>query len=180
MVALTSTFQQMPCQISFYACCSQLFFCNQASQPRCYQIKWPMFWNTPRQSTVAHFLLVRRRSGLLKAWDKSHRIGEAKNPGPQCNTKYMTDHVYIPDDAINIGVVNPTGLIYKHDALATLGPGIWSVAESRVTEKGQQTLRREFKKLNFSTLGKKLWYLLPRYSLRCCLYHPTTDYENSF
>ena len=108
-----------------------------------------MFWNTPRQSTVAHFLLVRRRSGLLKAWDKSHRIGEAKNPGPQCNTKYMTDHVYIPDDAINIGVVNPTGLIYKHDALATLWPGIWSVAESRVTEKGQQTLRREFKKLNF-------------------------------
>ena len=126
-------------------------FCNQSSQPRCYQIKWPMLWKTPRQSTVAHFLLVGHQSGFFKAWDKIHRLGEAKNPGPQCNTTYMPDQVYIPAEAINIGVINPTGLINKHEALATLGPGIWSVAESRVTEKGQQTLRREFKKLNFHT-----------------------------
>lgn len=108
-----------------------------------------MMWITPRQNTVDVFQTVRNRCGFLRAWDKTLRLGEAKNPGPSCNTLYMPDRVPIPDDALNIGVVNPTGLIYKHDALATLGPGIWSVAESRVTQKGQQTLRREFKKNHF-------------------------------
>lgn len=92
------------------------------------------------------------------------RVGEAQNPGPICNTAFMPDHIALPDNVINIGVVNPTGLIFKQDEITTLGPGIWSVAESRVTQKGQQTLRRELKqaKLNveFSkpvpTLGKNL------------------------
>ena len=124
MVAPKTMFQPMTCTMSFFACCTPMNFCNQASQPRCYQIKWPMLWETPRQSTVAHFLLVGHQSGFFKAWDKIHRLGEAKNPGPQCNTTYMPDQVYIPAEAINIGVINPTGLINKHEALATLHPGI--------------------------------------------------------
>ena len=156
MLALIPKFQQMSLLLNIFARCSYVFSCNIASQPRCYQIRWQMtFWTMPRQSTAMQFHLVRHRSGFYKVWDKVPRIGEAQNPGPTCNTKYMPDHVNIPDDAINIGVVNPTGLIFKHESIATLGPGIWSVAESRVTKKGQQTLRREFKKLQFHTAFSK-------------------------
>ena len=153
-------------------------FCTRGALPStCFQIHQTMYRQSPRQNTVScsgqnapmvvekafknkcrgiscllHPIarFVRPQCGSLHAWDKKPRIGEAKNPGPPCNTKYIPDFVNATDCSLNIGVINPTGLIYKHDAVATLGPGIWSIAESRATQKGQQTLRREFKKLQFN------------------------------
>ena len=55
-----------------------------------------------------------------------HRFGEARNPGPH------------QEDLLTVGVSNPCGLRRKEDVLLGLGPGIWSLAETHLS---QQTFR---------------------------------------
>ena len=81
-------------------------------------------------------------------WDKIHRIGEATNPGPSFP---IDDAVQIPHDAFQFGVINPTGLHQKAELVASLGKGVWAVAESRVTHKSRSLLRHEFKSFHFNT-----------------------------
>ena len=80
--------------------------------------------------------------------DKIHRIGEATNPGPSFP---IDDAFQIPHDAFQFGVINPTGLHQKAELVASLGKGVWAVAESRVTHKSRSLLRHEFKSLHFNT-----------------------------
>ena len=82
------------------------------------------------------------------SWDKLIRVGEATNPGP---TISVNDAVLIPDDAFQFGLINPTGLHQKAELVASLGKGVWAVAESRVTHKSRSLLRHEFKSLQFYT-----------------------------
>lgn len=61
---------------------------------------------SPRQNTVCNFD-VSEQCGFLP-WDKHMRLGEAKNAGPFCNTDFMPDRIVIPENSINIGIINPT------------------------------------------------------------------------
>ena len=81
-------------------------------------------------------------------WDKLIRVGEATNPGPNIS---VHDAVHIPEDAFQFGLINPTGLHQKAELVASLGKGVWAVAESRVTHKSRSLLRHEFKSLQFYT-----------------------------
>ena len=81
-------------------------------------------------------------------WDKLQCIGEASNPGPNYE---LPDAIHIPDDAFQFGLINPTGLHQKADCVASLGRGVWSIAESRVTHKSRSLLRKQFKSLQFHT-----------------------------
>ena len=81
-------------------------------------------------------------------WDKLQCIGEASNPGPNYE---LPDAIHIPDNAFQFGIINPTGLHQKADCVASLGRGVWSIAESRVTHKSRSLLRKQFKSLQFHT-----------------------------
>ena len=60
----------------------------------------------------------------------TQRFGEARHPGPVPNIAQ--------DSVLTVGVTNPRGLRQKEDILLGLGPGIWAVAETQLS---QQTFR---------------------------------------
>ena len=81
-------------------------------------------------------------------WDKQCRLGEAKNPGP-CDDLNL-DHVFVPNDAFRIGVINPSGMYQKSELITSLGSGVWAIAETKATQKLQKVLRKEFRRLEYN------------------------------
>ena len=81
-------------------------------------------------------------------WDKIHRLGEATNPGPV--EDYICDDICFPESVFQMGIINPTGLHSNADAVASLGKGVWAIAETHSTYKSQLGLRREFRSLGFN------------------------------
>ena len=74
------------------------------------------------------------------------RIGEARKPGPSSEQAEIT-----------IGCINPTGLLHKADALASLpgqGPMIWGVSETHLSKQGITKFQSElrFRKSQFRFL----------------------------
>eukprot|EP00435_Cladocopium_sp_Y103_P072449 s162_g40.t1 len=79
--------------------------------------------NWKPQSLGSSLLLCSQISSLSAG---SERFGEARHPGPDRG------------NLLTVGVSNPCGLRQKEDILLSLGPGIWSLAETHLS---QQTFR---------------------------------------
>ena len=88
-------------------------------------------------------------SNLPVPWDKLQCLGEASNPGPFQD--YISDPVVLPEHVFQMGTINPTGLHNNASSVASLGSGVWAVAETHATHKSQQGLRREFRSLGFNS-----------------------------
>lgn len=82
-------------------------------------------------------------SNFLHLWPHTAgtvRYGEASHPGPS------------GDSLLTVGVSNPSGLRQKEDILLGLGPGIWALSETQLSQQTLKTssgiLRRAAQKLN--------------------------------
>ena len=68
------------------------------------------------------------------------RIGEAKNPGP------------VPPNShtVNLGLVNPTAILNKQEALKNLGCGILTCSENSATKTTQHIMNSSLRQLGFT------------------------------
>ena len=61
------------------------------------------------------------------------RVGEADNPGPD-------------SPELDIATINPTQLLHKEDDIIQMGPGIYTIAESSVTQAALQVIKPKIQK----------------------------------
>ena len=101
--------------------------------------------NLCRYSCTQCTLMFFKTHLIPDPWDKQCRLGEAKNPGP-CDM-FPADNVFVPSNALRIGILNPSGMYQKSEHIASLGSGVWAIAETKATTKLQKVLRNEFKRM---------------------------------
>ena len=95
--------------------------------------------NLCRYSCTQCTLMFFKTHLIPDPWDKQCRLGEAKNPGP-CDM-FPADNVFVPSNALRIGILNPSGMYQKSEHIASLGSGVWAIAETKATTKLQKVLR---------------------------------------
>ena len=63
------------------------------------------------------------------------RFGEARHPGPDLDQ----------DSWLTVGVANPGGLRAKEDILLSMGPGIWTMTETQLSQVTTKTTERSLR-----------------------------------